>query len=288
VDFLRIPIIIVASLIGFAVCTSATAQTGSQEKTATVMVSAKPLALIYGALQPQQPVEVLLPSDRDMHEYSLSIRDIKRLQSAPTFFWLGAQSEPFLLALQQRFAGQKNWVAIADNTSHAWLDQQQIPVLVNNMAQALVKQNPAEKQAIQARSTALIKAVNERHQYWRQRLQPYTNKPFLLGHDAYTGFAKNIGLQQGLLYRTSNDHGHVQAGMYEILELQKRIAQGEITCAMEEPEVSFATLAKRYPALKLGHLEPMATGIPLQADAYVAFIDSSAQAFETCFQKGVK
>ncbi len=291
-DFQRVSIIFVISLMGFSMFAQANAQAGiagdNNKTTQTVMVSAKPLAMIYAALRPQQPVNVLLPSDRDMHEYSLSIRDIERLQTATTFIWLGEKSEPFLVPLQQRFATKNNWVAIADNTAHAWLDQQQITIMINSMAKMLVKTYPAEKKSIERNSGVLIKEINQHYQYWQGRLKPYINKPFLLGHDAYTVFAKNIGLQQAVLYRTSNDHGHAQAGMYEILDLQKRIAQGEIICAMEEPEVSFAALAKRYKTLKLGHLDPMAANIPIDANAYLAFIDASAMAFESCFQKGAQ
>lgn len=240
--------------------------------------------MIYLALRPQQAVEVLLPSNRDMHEYSLKVSDIKRVQNAPLFFWLGPKSEPFLQPLAQRFAGQQQWVAVAGHRGHAWLDQQQLPVLVDTMAQALVQLYPAEKTAIASRQQALVGSINARYRYWQQRLEPYAQKPFLLGHDAYVAFAANIGLHQALLYRTSHDHGHVQAGMHELLAIQQRIATGEIACALEEPEVSFAALSGRYKTLKLARLEPMATSIPLNDKAYIDFIDASAKAFETCLQ----
>lgn len=251
---------------------------------APVMVSARPLAMLYLALRPQQPVEILLPSDRDMHDYSLQVADIKRVQAASLFFWLGPASEPFLQALAQRFAGAGRWVAVADKHGHAWLDQQYIPLLVAAMATALAEQYPAEKASIGSREQALLAAIDERYRFWRERLQPYAHTPFVLGHDAFAAFAANLGLGQALLYRATHDHGHVQAGMHELLALQQRMASAEITCALEEPEVSFAALARRYKTLKLARLEPMATSIPLSEQAYIAFIDASAQAFETCLK----
>lgn len=254
------------------------------QASAPVLVSAKPLAMIYLALRPQQPVDVLLPADRDMHEYKLTVADISRVQQAPLLFWLGPVSEPFLQALAQRFSAQKNWVALAGNTGHAWLDQQQIAVLSGNMAKALVQQYPSEKTAIEARQAAFITRINQRYAYWQQQLQPYSIKPFLLGHDAYLVFAGNVGLRQGVIYRAANDHGHVQAGMHELLAIQQRIASGEITCALEEPEVNFAMLAKRYPALHLARLDPLGISITLDEKSYIAFIDAGASAFLACLQ----
>lgn len=276
-DFLRSRYILVSFLLGFGLPALAGKGAGTP-----VMVSAKPLAMIYVALRPQHPVDVLLPGDRDMHEYSLAVKDIRHLQSANTFFWLGAKSEPFLLPLKQRFSAQQHWITVAENTSHGWLDKKQLPSLVNAMANALIQASPAEKEAINTHRETLITTINKRYAYWQQRLKPYSGKPFLLGHDAFQVFARDIGLQQGIMYRSSHDHGHVQAGMHELLELQKRIANGEITCAMEEPTVSFSKLAARYNTLRLGRVDPMANEIALSANAYAAFIDKSAQAFAAC------
>jgi zinc transport system substrate-binding protein len=257
---------------------------GRVQASAPVLVSAKPLAMIYLALRPQQAVDVLLPADRDMHEYKLTVADISRVQQAPLLFWLGPVSEPFLQVLEQRFSAQRKWVALAGNTGHAWLDQQQIAALSGAMAKALVQQYPAEKTAIEARQAAFVASINQRYRFWQQQLQPYSTKPFLLGHDAYQLFAANVGLRQGVIYRAANDHGHVQAGMHELLAIQQRIASGDITCALEEPEVSFSSLARRYTALHIARLDPLGMAIPLTEQSYLAFIDAGAAAFLACLQ----
>jgi zinc transport system substrate-binding protein len=254
--------------------------------TNAVMVSVKPLAMIYMALRPQTTVDILLPAQQDMHEYSLSVTDIKRVKQASAFFWLGASSEPFLQALEKRFAKEQHWYALANTTTHAWLSQQHIPQLVQNMTQELIKLFPAEKQTIETRAQGFINAINTRFEYWQQRLQPYAQQPFLLGHDAFLVFSHDIGLQKAVLYRAGNDHGHVHAGMHELLSIQQRIKNGEIQCAFEEPDVSFAALSKRYSSLHLAQLEPLAASTTLNEKAYIAFIDTSAEAFEQCLQQG--
>lgn len=251
---------------------------------AGVMVSARPLALMYAALRPQQPVQVLLPDDRDMHEYSLAVSDIQRLQQARVFFWLGQKSEPFLVPLSQRFAGRQQWVALADQTGHAWLDRQQLALMLDRMVTALAKLYPDEKAAIESRQQALQATIDARFGYWQKELAPYADQPFLLGHDAYVAFSRQLGLRQPVMYRSSSDHGHVQAGMQELIRIQQRLASGEIRCAMEEPEVSFAALAKRYKSLKRERLEPMAGSIPVSESGYIAFIDASARAFASCLK----
>ena len=274
--------IILLSVFSFAVIASAT----ENNSPATVMVSVKPLALIYAALQPElaETVQVLIPADRNLHDYTLSITDLKRLKAADTIFWLGAESEPFIAKVQKRLDKNNQWVAVANPHSHAWLNVEQLPVIVEKMVNVLVANRPSEKAKLEQRAENFLKAVTQRQSYWQQQLQLVANTPFLLGHDAFADFARNIGLKHAELYRAGHDHGHAQGGMHELLAIQKKLRDGEINCAMQEPEVDFTHLAKRYPNLKLAYIEPMAKNIIIAPLSYMHFFDATAQAFQQCLQ----
>lgn len=260
----------------------------AEDKNAVVitMVSVKPVALIYAALQPEaaESIQILIPADRNVHDYALSIKDLKRLQTAKTLFWLGAESEPFIAKVQKRLSGDGQWIAVAGAAPHAWLDVTQLPTMVKKMTDALVRQNPQEKDIIETRASDFLKVVMQRQTYWQQQLQPYANTPFLLGHDAFVAFASNIGLKHAELYRGGHDHGHAQGGMHELLSIQKELSEGKINCALQEPEVDFSDLAKRYPDLQLTYIEPMAHKIAITPQAYIQFFDETAQAFQQCLQ----
>ena len=253
------------------------------DKSSGVTVSIRPLALIYEGLRPQQPVQVLLPADRDMHEYALTVKDMSHLQSAELFFWQGQENEPFLQALSQKFPGQQ-WVNVAGKARHAWLDRKQLPFIIDRMAAALEVSFPEEKTAIEWRRAQLKQEIEARFVYWQKQMLSLQQQPFLLGHEAFLGFVRQLGLQQAILYRSGGDHGHAQGGMKELLSAQQKIANGEIRCAFEEPDISFATLASRYPQLKRMRLEPMANSISLGEAGYIEFIDASANTIMACLQ----
>lgn len=213
------------------------------------------------------------------------MQDIVKIQQAEQVIWLGPLNEPFLKASAEKSAQQDQWIAIGGNTLHPWLSQQQVMMMIKQLTLVLVKLHPTEAERIHQRAKQLTMDINQRFLYWQNKLQPLQYKVFLLGHNAFDIFAKDIGIQQVVIYRANNDHGHKQAGMKELIDIQQHIKNGEIACALEEPEVSFAALKKRYPQLNISTLDPLANNISVGAKGYLAFIDENAQAFEQCFSK---
>ncbi len=264
------------------------ANAADKKSVPTVVVSIKPLALIYAALQPEHvsDVQILIPAERNLHDYALSVKDLKRLHGADTLFWLGADSEPFIAKVQKRFSGNKQWIAVAESSPHGWLDVAQLQSIVDKMVNALIVSHPQDKPVIELRGKNFMQSVKQRQAYWQQQLQPSAEKPFLLGHSGFVAFANNIGLKHAELYLAGHSHGHAQGGMHELLEIQKHLSEGEITCALQEPEVDFGDLAKRYPQLKLGYIEPMARQIKVGQESYVQFFDATAKAFQQCLKAG--
>lgn len=247
------------------------------------LVSIKPLALIYSELRPGQQADVLIPANRNLHDYALTVEDLKKLQQAETLFWLGVENEPFIARLQKRFADHR-WVAVAGG-DHPWLSPAQLPGLIGKMAEALAQQHPQEATAIGERAVQLQQAIASRFHYWQQQLVAYQHQPFLLGHSAFIAFAEGLGLHGAILYRSGHSHGHSHGGMQELVDIQQRVASGEIYCALEEPDVDFHELTERHPTLQLGFVEPMATQQSAGPGAFLAFIDQTAQAFQACLNK---
>jgi len=251
---------------------------------AQVMTSSKPVAMLYLAIQPEKTVSVLLPADKDIHSFSLRMGDISQLQSASYFYWLGGINEPFLVSLAKRNANKTPWIDVGGQHAHAWLSEQQINLMTQRILKQEIHQYPQQQAVLEQRAGAFITAISTRMDYWRNRLQPYQKLPVLLGHDAFIVMLKDFGFSNAIVYRTGNSHGHVQAGMKEIIEIQKQLAKADIRCALEEPEVSFAALKKRYDSLRIDTLDPFGKSIELKAGAYLDFIDANAQAIERCLQ----
>lgn len=238
--------------------------------------------MIYQALLPQNAAPaVLLPTDKNLHDYALTVSDMRVLQSASLFFWLGDHNEQVISKLQQRFDSAQ-WYALAPGSDHIWLDPARQPQLIIAMADVLVKKHPQQAGLIRQRQAALIQALQQWQMQWQLQFLPLQNKAFLLGHTAFEPFAKGLGLNAALLYSSGHSHGHVQSGAQTLTGIQQRIASGEIHCAIEEPDVSFAQLAKRYPALQRFMLEPAAGSIAISPDAFIQFMQRSATLLYQC------
>ena len=268
-----------ALLIIMMLCASAASWAQS-----VTMVSIKPLAMIHNALLPDRSVEILLPSNKNLHDYALSVGDMRRLKEASVFFWLGDHNEHFLIKLEKRFAKDAQWHALAANSDHIWLDPAKQSQLIEAMAKVLVAQYPNEQMRIEENKKQLIQSLQAWKLRWTMQYLPYQEKAFLLGHDAFLPFSQGLGLKAAVMYRSGHSHGHVHSGAQTLTLIQQRIANNEIRCAIEEPDVSFAQLAGRFPKLKRYTLQPAGGDIALNEKAYMAFLESSAQQLYQCLK----
>ena len=249
------------------------------------LFSIKPLALVHSELRPgaASKATVLIPPQRDLHDYSLSMADISALQTSPVVFWLSASAEPFIAKIQPRIQGSHAWHAldVEGKNQHPWLSREKIEAMSAQMAQQLQRQYPAEKTQIAAQQQQFLHSLNARMAYWRTQFSAHKAAPVLLGHDAFASWLQDFGVPV-VMYRAQAGHGAQQSGMQELLSAQQRVAKGEIRCAVAEPDVSFSALQRRFPALKVVQLQPMADSIALQPHAYLAFVDATAQAILAC------
>lgn len=252
----------------------------------TPMLSIKPLAMIYAALTPDTVLpSVFLSSRKNLHDYQLSVADIRLLQQQPVFYWMGPEREVYLAKVAPRFSATATWYRLNSKTSHSWLNRQGLLSLADQMAvllKAEFNSQPDKIAIIDAKLKQFGQALDQRYGYWQQQFKAFHEQPFLLGHSAFVEFAKDMGLDQAEVYRSGHNHGHAAAGMHELVHIQQEISKKEIYCAIQEPDVNFKQLQKRYPYLTLVDLEPMADSIPLSATAYIEFIDASAAALLQC------
>ena len=247
------------------------------------LMSIKPLAMLYQALSADSASvpEVLLSGEKNPHDYQLSVEDIRRLQSSTAFYYFG--SEANLSKLSRRLSNDK-WHQLKGNEAHAWLSHKALLKLIPQLSKMMQKQQPELAKHIQQREKSLLRQLQQRFDYWQKQFGPYANEAILLGHTAFEVFVKDLGLKHVEIYRSGHSHGHKADGMHDLISLQKEIAAGDIRCAVEEPDISFAKLQARHPSLALIQLQPMAQSIELEAKAFIHYIDTNAAAIYQCLK----
>ena len=270
---------IIRPLLLFAIITCSTVTTAAEKPHTSVSI--QPLALIHQALLPSAPApDVILPPHHNLHDYALSIDDLKSLQQADILFWLGERNETFIAIIERQRKHRGQWYALAPGTSHAWLNPAQIPDLVNNMTKALQQHHPDAADAIEQSRRQLLADITDWQNQWQKELAGYQDTPFLLGHDAFLAMTEALGLHGAQIYRAGHSHGHAGGGARSLLQIQQQLADGTIRCALEEPDISFATMAGRFPQLQLYRLSPMAQN----ADSFTGFLHASAQTLADCLK----
>lgn len=252
---------------------------------AHTVVSIKPLAMLHKALaHNNSDVKILLPNNQNLHDYAISIKDLRTLQQADVVFWLGGDNEHFLHKLEKKFA-TAHWYELASHTDHAWLKPQEHKALIRAMSQALIAENPEQRQQIEQQEQLLLKQLHEWQQRWKKAFKPYQGQTILLGHQAFSDVITYFGLKPAM-YFAGHSHGQAQSGTQEILRLQQSIQKGDIRCAIEEPEVSFKQLKQRFSQLKTQYIDPNGGDISLNAQAFIELLESSNQAILACLQSG--
>ncbi|NRB37859.1 MAG: zinc ABC transporter substrate-binding protein [Pseudomonadales bacterium] len=249
----------------------------------TLLFSIKPLAMLYQslAIEGSPRPEVLFKQNKNPHDYQLSVNDIQRVQQAQAFYWLGTEAN--LQKLSQRLKNQ-HWHQLNGLHEHAWLDKKGIDALVAQLSDMMQKNAPANAGHIQQKQTSFSRQIHGRFAYWQKQFKPFAETPILLGHSAFATFAKDMGLHHVEIYRSGHSHGHKASGMHDLLDLQKEIAEGHIRCAFAEPDISFEKLQRRYPALKVAMLDPMAQNMDMTANAFIHYIDANAATMHQCLK----
>lgn len=246
-----------------------------------VLVSSKPMALLYHALVGENSaVEILLPEKQNTHDYALTVTDLKKLHNAEYFFYFGGANEAFLSKITPRFANN-TWFALSQKSNeHIWLDPSQYPTLVEQLAQVLSTLYPAQAEQITINKHALLTDIAQWQTHWQTQFTSLKNTPFLLGHSAFLPFAHSLGLDGAVLYFASHGHGHTQSGAKTLMLIQRAIAEKTLYCAIEEPDISFAQLRKRYPHLQTVLIDPLADN----SATFMAFLQQSTERLYQCLQ----
>ena len=244
------------------------------------LFSIQPLALIYQHLLPDEsmPPEVLLSGQKNSHDYQLSVEDLQKLTRHHEFYWLGREAN---LKAVSTVLKSDSWLLLDSNQAHAWLAPESLIQLSKQMSVALQKKYPQQTEQILANEARLKQQLKIFFDQQINRFEPLQQQGLLLGHDAFLPFSHALGLKHIELYRSGHSHGHKSDGMADLMHLQQQIKEGNLVCAVEEPDISFVQLQERFPHLHRVALDPMANAF----SSLLVFLQSTADNLYVCLQK---
>lgn len=257
-------------------------QASEQDKLAKPLFSLKPLALLYAALYHQNidSEQVLYPADQNVHDYQLSVNDLRKVQKHQTIIWFGHDVEQPLAKLSKRLT-DKVWLEVG-NKEHIWLE----PAALDSVLQAMIDAAPIEQQAkLTNNKQQLLQRIEQSLSQWKAKFAPFKEQPIIVGHSAFNALLNALDVHNILTYSVGHGHGHGghhHGGTRKQLAIQKRIQQGDVHCVISEPDLSFDSLSQRFKQLTIVQLEPMATSIALDSKGFEQFLHNNIEAAYNC------
>lgn len=281
-----------------------------------VLTSIAPLQLIAAAItEGGTAPDVLLPANASAHYYALRPSDLRRLQSADVFYWIGPDMETFLqplvgkrktlsVAVQdedglvRRFYG-KDGSAHEEHDEHGhsdhdhdhrpgsldahlWLSPKNAKVIAARMAKDLSEMNPESAARYQQNLANFTQLMDETDQKIKGQLAPLQGKPYFVFHEAYDYFESAYGLQHTGVFTVQGD---VQPGAQHVAALRSRLEKAGPACVFYEPPTApriARTLIQGLP-VQLAELDGLGGQIPLNAQAYPQLLLQVSQQIQDCF-----
>ena len=138
---------------------------------------------------------------------------------------------------------------------HFWLDPQNAALMVDAIAGALVKVDPANAAAYEANAEREKAELAGLEAELTATLAPVAGKPFLVFHDAYQYFENRFGLTVAGSVTVTPD---VMPGAQRIDALRARVAELGATCVFAEPnfEPTIIAAITEGSTAKAGVLDP--------------------------------
>ena len=268
----------------------------SAASAATVMGSIKPISLIAAdLLQGIAEVDTLLPEGASPHDYALRPSDRRRIAEADLLIWVGPQTEPYLEKIIE--ASEIESLVWQEEEEHAdashdehdheamhpWLSPESAEHFAEQITEFLVSKYPENADKIEENLTKFLESIEMLNDESEAKLADKKTLGFFVFHDAYQGLVSHFGLNQVGYFTLDPSR---KPGAKHLSELRSQLEENKISCVFVEPQFSPAVIEAITRGLNIneGKLDPLASGIEVQAGGYVAFIKGLVDQFDSCLK----
>ena len=282
-----------------------------------IVASIKPVhSLVAGITQGVSKPELLMGSNQSPHHYNLRPSERRMLAGADLVFWIGPTMESVLPRVLGSLKNKNKAVSLiqtqglkllpirqagnehdehshdghdhhatdlehAKVDAHFWLNTNNVDILVDAIAQQIIRIDPEHKQQYLSNSQQLHDQISQLRKTLQQSLGA-AKKPFLTYHDGYQYFETEFGLNNAGFIAASE----LQPGARRISELKKLIREHNIKCifydAPTKPSMLKSLLTDNRARTFM--LDPVGIFIPPGKNAWFEIMNSLSKQFINCQQ----
>lgn len=167
---------------------------------------------------------------------------------------------------------------------HLWLDPMNAIEIAGYLATVLSDADPAGETIYRENAAIFRDRVESATKTIRSQLSPYSNRPYVVFHDAFQYFEKRFGLMSPAVL-TLNPEMAPSAKV--VSEIREYLLSSGTQCVYREPQFSPSILRSMTEGLPItiAELDPLGEGMAIDADYYPQIILEMAQSFESCFSQ---
>jgi zinc transport system substrate-binding protein len=274
-----------------------------------VMVSIAPVhSLVAAIMEGVGNPELLVPPGASPHSFALRPSDMRGLHAADLVIWIGASLERFLAkplttldettarmavaklpGIELLSTRQGDWDDAEQAETahrhaidpHLWLSPANARVIVTQVAERLVRIDPANAQRYRANANRTLRRLMGLDAGLKRELEPVKNVPYVTFHDAYQYFEEHYGLSPAGSITTSPE---ITPGARRIVRIRELVETGDVRCVFSEPQFTPALAQTVLEDTRANHgvLDPEGTGIPPGPDAYFMLMERVAESLIDC------
>ena len=162
---------------------------------------------------------------------------------------------------------------------HIWLDPMNAKVILSEMAEHLIENDPKNE----AKYKANLKKAHKDLDKLTKKVKSELNKDFksIVFHDAYQYFEKRFGVE---VIGALTVNPEVLPGAKQLAEIREVIEHENVNCLFSEPQFnpSIAETIAKDTGVKAAVLDPLGAELEPGKDLYFDLIGDIASSFESC------
>jgi zinc transport system substrate-binding protein len=277
-------------------------QAQSAPATLRVAATVKPIhSLVAGIMQGAGEPSLIMSTGASPHHYTLRPSERRTLADASLIFWVGPELESFMPRILQSLEATSTTIALiaaeglvrlparttrhhattaTRNDPHIWLSAWNAHILVDVIANALIKADAGSAAIYNANRERLHQRITETDNLIKQKLAG-KNSAFLTYHDAYQYFEKAYGLSNAGFVSSGDE---LSPSAKYVQELRDKIRQQQLHCLFYEAPNRPPLVDTLTSGLEVDVRELDATGLRMQAgeNAWFDIMLTLALAYESC------
>lgn len=231
------------------------------------------------------------PSAGCLHDYQLTTKDMKTLETADALIINGAGMEPFIEKVASNFSN----IVIIDSSkniellpsegghddhadedvvynSHAFLSLKNAKIQINTISEKLIEIDPANKSVYEKNSQNYIKALDALDKEYEAAFQKYKGNSIASFHETFSYLAKDYNLNMVSVIEKEPEK---QPSASELKETISALIENDVKIILTEPQYSSKTpeLVAKETNASICELDSITAGEINEGQNYNDFID---------------